>query len=172
MRTFIALDFTSNDKTALSQLIETLRKEAPRLKWTAISNLHITLKFLGETSVQQVESIKQYLTGLSEFKKVFPVKFNEILFFPSASRPRVIALQGVNPDLSPLALQIENTLCGMGFQPEKHVFQPHLTIARLKEPSAVTIPANLEIQLTCSGRIDFFESILRLQGPEYRTLMK
>ena len=49
MRLFIAIELPSEIRNALMVFLNELRDTAPRAKWLRAGNLHVTLKFLGET---------------------------------------------------------------------------------------------------------------------------
>ena len=73
LRTFIAVKI--EPQAELIELIEHLKKifEKEKIKWVEENNLHLTLKFLGDTSPTQVEEVKNIL--LKKLKIQFLNKF-------------------------------------------------------------------------------------------------
>jgi len=57
MRAFIAIVLPSGIKGAVSKIQGELKTTLPKISWTKPDNLHITLKFLGEISPQQLSNI-------------------------------------------------------------------------------------------------------------------
>ncbi len=58
MRTFIAVPFAGEIRGAYQTLYERGRSLYPRLRWVAPENLHLTLRFLGETDPERVEPLR------------------------------------------------------------------------------------------------------------------
>lgn len=48
MRTFIAIPLSSEARAQLEELQTRLRSFRADVRWTAVSSIHLTLKFLGE----------------------------------------------------------------------------------------------------------------------------
>ena len=49
MRLFIAIEIPEMIRAAYTTLLKEFRATAPQAKWARAENLHVTLKFLGET---------------------------------------------------------------------------------------------------------------------------
>ena len=49
MRLFIAIEIPESIRSGFAALLKEFRVIAPQLKWVRAENLHVTLKFLGET---------------------------------------------------------------------------------------------------------------------------
>ena len=124
MRAFISIDVSEKVKEEIrkiqSQLPEFIGKK------TELENLHLTLKFLGEVSDEQVEKIKEKLKEI-KFKK-FETKIDEIGVF-SERFIRIIWIHLKNCEK--LQVEVDNALKSL-FPKEKR-FMSHLTIARVKK---------------------------------------
>jgi 2'-5' RNA ligase len=143
MRVFIALDIPDEIRAHLTQYMERVRALAPQAHWARVEGLHVTLKFIGETSEQRVEEIK---TALALIKAVpFDVRFTGIGFFPNAKAPRVF-WAGVDggEDLPRLASAIDSALGKIGFAREQKDYHPHLTLARTSARSLRELQPLLE----------------------------
>ncbi|HEY1940024.1 MAG TPA: RNA 2',3'-cyclic phosphodiesterase [Candidatus Angelobacter sp.] len=129
MRVFIALDIPEDIRTRLTKYMERARALAPEARWARVEGLHITLKFIGETSEQSVEEIKNALVSIKAAP--FGVRFGGIGFFPNAKAARVF-WAGVDgsEELPRLAASIDAALEKVGFAREQKTYHPHLTLAR------------------------------------------
>ena len=90
MRTFIAIKIKP-EKQLLKvyyELKKSLENEA--ISWVSPDIMHLTLRFLGETSVQQVEEIIRLLDNVSKEYHTFQFNLKEAGFFKSKNQPRVL----------------------------------------------------------------------------------
>jgi len=129
MRIFIALDIPGEIHRRMIEYTERVRALAPEARWARPEGLHVTLKFIGETSDDRVAQIKNVLTGVKATP--FEVKFGGVGFFPGAKSPRVfwIGVEG-GEVLTRLATAIDQQISTLGFPREERAFSPHLTLAR------------------------------------------
>jgi 2'-5' RNA ligase len=129
MRIFIAIDITDDIRERIARFVDGVRGFSPEARWVQPESLHVTLKFIGEKSPEDVEKIKQALptvkTGAPE------IRFRGFGFFPTAKAPRVFWL-GIEagPQLASLAAVVDKTMSTLGIPKEDHEFSPHLTLAR------------------------------------------
>jgi len=137
IRTFVAIELDEAILTALRG-VQAQLKRAPAARigrWVAPAGIHLTLKFLGDVSSGRVPEITQALQRGCRSFAPFPLHLCNPGFFPNAHRLRVVWI-GVEGDVETLArLQraIESELNSLGFPPEGRDFQPHLTLARVRE---------------------------------------
>jgi 2'-5' RNA ligase len=177
MRLFVALDLPDAVRRALGELIAQLKPKSRAARWVRPESMHVTLKFLGRTDAQKLDSIR---TALSTMHSTQPVElhFRGIGFFPNERRPRVI-WSGIEspPSLFKLAAATEQALEPLGFARESRPFVPHLTLARLNSSQGVE---NLVAAADAMKSYDFgsaqetefhlFESVLKRSGAEYKKL--
>lgn len=178
MRLFIAVELSKEIKKELTALEEKLKSSAADVKWVKPDNIHLTLKFLGETKEEQIEPIKKILNGLAEKFKVFKTEITGLGSFPSLKSPRVIwiGLNNISVILEMVKL-LEEELDKLGFPKEKRDFQPHLTLGRVRSPKNIdilkeTLAKNLDFKAGVLEVRDVFliESKLTPSGPIYTTL--
>lgn len=132
IRAFIGIDFDDECKKYISDLQQRLRKYAVRGRWKHISNFHLTLKFLGEISMDQKKKIDLSLRSISDGFRPFSLEISEAGTFKGSDMIRVLWL-GLGGDLrtlSQLAGNIDMSVSALGFQPEKRRFTPHITIGQ------------------------------------------
>lgn len=174
MRTFIAVELPKEIKDFLFDLQKELRKEFAdaKVSWVAKKNLHLTLKFLGETSEKQLEQLKPILSKIS-FKK-FKVHLNKTGIFRSGSIPRVIWVdfQPVENILSLQKMIDEETLSIFSGEQQ---FKAHITLGRIK--SLRTKNAQIPLAEKALPKKEFtmdsfklIKSTLTKDGPQYEVL--
>ncbi len=136
MRTFIAIDITPEIREQIANFIEGNRNALTGARWVRPEGVHITLKFLGEISAEQKQSVEAALGRVRAAP--FDLTVRGLGFFPSEQRPRVFWV-GIEAGeaLSLLASAIDDAVFPLGFEKEKRAFTPHLTMARL-DPAAKT----------------------------------
>ena len=134
MRLFTALDLPPEVIGSLEALLDRLRPAA-RLKWSAPANLHITTRFIGEWPTDRLPELQAALAGLPGHRPI-PIAIRKLGFFPNPHSPRVF-WAGVEapPDLAALASETDRSLAALGLPSEGRPFSPHLTLARIKEPT-------------------------------------
>lgn len=137
IRTFVAIELDERLKDVLREVQEEL-KRAPvsRIgRWVAPEGIHLTLKFLGNIAPERVPEVTQAIERGCRSIAPFTISLSKPGFFPNARRLRVIWV-GVDGDVETL-LQLQRTveseLNAIGFPPEKRGFQPHLTLARIRD---------------------------------------
>ena len=139
IRAFVAIDLSDEAKRALTALIQSLRgRRIDGLRLVRPEGIHLTLKFLGNIDASRVPRIANALAAVSARHTPFRLTLAAPGFFPNADRARVLWI-GVGGDLSPLRqLQrdVDETLATLGFAAEKRPFNPHLTIARMRDSAA------------------------------------
>lgn len=146
-----------------------------RIKWVEPENMHLTLKFLGETDDRKIPDIINALNEASSKSKFFLLHIENLGVFGSRYDPKVLWF-GIrkNDDLFSLW---DNTLSEfekIAMGADRQNFVPHLTIGRIKEISdkqlfqKIILPfKEVYIQEQAVSEIVLYESILRREGPEY-----
>ena len=177
MRLFIAIAIPDDVRNALAQFIEELRGVAPKAKWVRAENLHITLKFLGETDAAKLPAIQKGLASISHMEPV-SFSFHGLGFFPNERYPRVFWVgMETSVKLILLAEAIDEAMNELGFPLEKRAFTPHLTLARF---DASGMPAQLAdaaeqnehriFGSLTTNEFHLIESKLKPAGAEYTTI--
>ena len=134
MRLFIALTLPPSLKTELAALQQALRAARAEVAWTKPENLHLTLRFLGETPAERVAALAQACRATAQSCPSFTLTLDGTGFFPNARRPRVVwaGLSGELAALFNLHQALETHLTEHGFPSDGKAFQPHLTLGRCK----------------------------------------
>ena len=126
-RLFTAIDIPEETKISLQK---TFRRNPSGLKWVNTEQLHLTIRFIGETDDDVFKMIKESLQEIQW--KPLALVFGSAGFFPSDRKPRIFHL-GLNDDakLGLLRKNIDLKLMELEIAPEKRDFIPHLTLARI-----------------------------------------
>jgi 2'-5' RNA ligase len=180
LRTFIAIDI--NPSPLLIQILNELQNKlsAEPVKWVNPGNLHLTLKFLGDTLPSQVDEVGEELNQVSKLFSSFSFDLEGLGFFKNKGIPRVLyAAIKEGEVLQQLAVEIDSRLAIIGFEPETRPFNPHLTLARIKSLKnkkgfygATEEYRETFIQTVTVGELLFYRSVLKPEGAEYRELEK
>ncbi|HKF39726.1 MAG TPA: RNA 2',3'-cyclic phosphodiesterase, partial [Candidatus Acidoferrum sp.] len=86
MRLFIAIELPGEIRNALMVFLNELRDTAPRAKWLRAGNLHVTLKFLGETDEAKLPAVRKALSAIPGQDAV-TLTLRGLGFFPNGKRP-------------------------------------------------------------------------------------
>jgi RNA 2',3'-cyclic 3'-phosphodiesterase len=129
MRIFIGIDLDAGVRSRIEAFVESVRHLAPDVRWTSPESWHITLKFIGEQSVEQVAAITERLRAIE--RTAFAIHASGLGFFPTAKAARVfwIGVQA-DPALNALAATIDSATAKLGIARDERSYSPHLTLAR------------------------------------------
>jgi len=142
LRLFVGIEFPPELKLRLSLLCGGVAGA----RWVDAGNFHLTLRFIGEVDEGTAADVDEALLRLKA--RPFSVQFAGAGMF-GGDRPRQLWV-GVEREPALIALQgkIELALIRAGLPPEPRKFSPHVTLARLREPS----PADLQRFLAVNAR--------------------
>ena len=138
LRCFIALEIPRDIKASLSFMLDRLKKSGADIKWLADDNIHLTLKFLGNTEDALIEPLKKSLSKKISFYNQFYITITGTGSFPDKRHPRVIWAGIQEPSLlKRLQKEVEDVTAELGFPAEKKEFSPHLTLGRVRSQRRV-----------------------------------
>ena len=179
LRTFIAVEIDPSHKQKLTHLISALKSSNSDVKWVNETQIHLTLKFLGNIEESKVHEISDTLKSIANNAKEFTITLSNIGTFPNAKRPRVIwvGIDKGKTELKLLASQIETELEKLGFPKENRDFKSHLTLGRVRSPknlqnltkllSEVSFQSESGIKI---NKLILFQSTLTPKGAIYKKL--
>ncbi|MDA1215747.1 MAG: RNA 2',3'-cyclic phosphodiesterase [Chloroflexi bacterium] len=136
LRLFVAAELPEEARHALGVAIDKLkRKNVDGLRWVATEGIHLTLKFLGNVEASQVRDLQAALESAASGLSRFTLRLANGGVFPNANNPRVVwvGLDGDIASLTSLQRRVERALTDIGFTTEERAFQPHLTLARVRD---------------------------------------
>lgn len=177
MRLFVAMDIPEDIRASLAGLAAKLRVACQNARWARTEGLHVTLKFIGETTAEKMEAMKTALAPIPSRAPIF-ITFRGLGFFPNDRRPRVL-WAGVesSPELAVLAADVDAALDPMEIPREERKFSPHLTLARFDATRGLD---SLHAAIDRAGPFEFgsatvtefhlYRSVLKRGGSEYTRL--
>lgn len=178
MRLFIAIVPPAEIREILRRAQLTLSvPDSARLRWTAIDNLHLTVKFLGEVPDDQFQPLCAALSS-ADLGEPFELHLTGVTGMPRGRPHRIIAvnLAGDIDTANRLAESVDQICHSQGFPLESRPFMAHITIGRtgrrplqLKadESDAGTIERMFRNSTFSVEEIVLMSSITRPIGPEY-----
>lgn len=134
MRTFIAFNLPEEVIASLGDLQKALKQQDLKIRWVHPENIHLTLKFLGDISAEELPAVKRVIRTVSLSQTVFSLEAKGLGVFPTVKKARVL-WSGIHGDvkrLGDLQSNLDRALVDMGFEPEKRAFRGHLTLGRIK----------------------------------------
>lgn len=134
IRAFIAIDLPDEIHQCLSSVSDELqsRLDQVSVRWVPVSNIHLTLKFLGDVSLKNLEVLKNLLAAEVSTHQPFEISVGGLGAYPKERRPRVIwaGVEGP-PELHNLHYGIEALAKRLGYAPDRREFSAHLTLGRV-----------------------------------------
>jgi RNA 2',3'-cyclic 3'-phosphodiesterase len=140
--------------------------------------MHLTLRFLGETSVALIPNLDRAIRAGLAPHSAMTLRLSGAGAFPNDRRPSVVwaGIGGAVTALQRAQAGIEAALGGLGIVPESKPFHPHLTLGRLRRAAAPeqqrlgdairSLPPPAPLEWTVE-RVVLFRSELRREGSIY-----
>lgn len=160
----------------LNDFRNTLSNE--RINWVDPLNMHLTLKFFGDTPAAEEADIIDALKPVTDYINTFTFNIAGCGFFGSPGMPRVV-WAGIRETkgLEKLYQQVNHQLAPLGYEPDKKNFVPHLTLGRIKNlqnrgefQHLLKKHKNDHIGVQKVDRFYLYQSKLHPQGPVYHIL--
>ena len=140
-RVFCAIEMPHPTRLAVMKYVSDLRETVPnvRASWSRESNIHLTLKFLGEVPTKTVPDFSAAISRVVAGVEPFSVLLKGKGVFPRRRDPRILWIGITDPDgkLEELHSRVETESFAGGFAKEEKRFHPHLTLARLRSQQNV-----------------------------------
>ena len=173
-RLFIAADISDEARRAASDLILRLRAEhsGKGVTWSKPQNLHVTIKFLGDTDESTEAKLIDTLSGIAASFPPFRLQLEK----PELLGKRVVSI-GISSDsrtVFDLEKRIDAECEKLGYGRERRRFHPHLTLARIRQPEAAKelgkrfLQSQIEPLVFDVSEIVLYESELGAGGSIYR----
>jgi len=128
-RLFVAIDIPGEIREELANMCHGV----DGARWTEMSQLHLTLEFIGEAGGRDTGLLEDALADVRAVP--FGLGLEGTGFFPPRGRARVL-WAGVtrSPALLSLQKQIRSRIRRLGIEGEDRAFSPHITLARFRTP--------------------------------------
>ena len=172
IRAFVALELDERLRAALAALQDRFRVLAG-LRLVRPEGVHLTLRFLGWSTEEQLEALAPRLESAASACPAFEARVAGLGTFPERGAPRVLWL-GIELPQPVFELQsvCERAARAAGFAPEERPFAPHLTLGRFRERVPRPKLAPVELGPTRIDSLALFQSALRRDGAVYTPLVR
>jgi len=182
MRVFIAIDIDDKIRKAIAdlqkQIVSKVDVKKGDLKWVEPNNIHLTLKFLGEISDEQVIEVSEIAKTVAQAHQKFNLEIESVGSFGGRSAKIVWVGAGKGTDAL-LALQkdLDDLLAQTGYPKEEREFSAHLTLCRVNHPiaglkigEAIAQFSHLKLGSIAADALCVYQSQLTPAGPNYTLL--
>jgi len=120
---FIGIGLSPDCRRAIAGAVSPLRKKGIPVSWTPEHNLHLTLKFLGETPASRVNELAGLMAEAGRGIPPFMLRMPRVLW---------IGIREPLELVRKLHQNMENALSGAGFPRDERPFHPHVTVGRVR----------------------------------------
>lgn len=149
-----------------------------KINWVKPENMHLTLKFFGETPENRIEKINSIISETKNVFSPFNIEIKNTGIFGSTYKQKVIWFgTGNSENLKKLAEHLLENLDKNGFLRDRQNFVPHLTAGRVKDVVNKKLFQNIIDEYKSSfiqeikvESIMLFESLLFPSGPQYKKI--
>ncbi len=182
IRLFVAIELPASVRRRLADVANELRGMGlERLRWARTENIHITLKFLGETPAERQPQIEDALRTAAEGVAFHELTLGELGKFGGRQNPRVlwVDVRGDVEALKALQKRVDARIAALGFPADERPFAAHLTLARVPQDIAKKVARPLTEAIDAVKVPDppipvrevvLMRSELRREGPIYTRL--
>ena len=174
MRLFAGIPIVDEARREIVALLGRLRESSWPVRWVQEDGLHLTLKFFGEVAPERLEVIDEAVRFAAQGTGPLALRLEALGAFPSAARPRVLWVGIEGPSaLELLYDRLERGGEAIGFPPEGALFQPHVTLGRVREGHRLPAGGLEEFDAAYArapftgGQLVLYESVLTTKGPRY-----
>ncbi|MDH4129272.1 MAG: RNA 2',3'-cyclic phosphodiesterase [Spirochaetota bacterium] len=178
MRLFIAIHLNKPILKKIEELILPLANQYKDLKWVSFENMHITIKFLGETNDTNLDSIIKSLQEIN--LQSFNLTIQNLGAFPNINFPKVlwIGLKGDINSIKSLVKKVETHMKVLNFLEERREWSPHITIARVRTKipkdliNFISLHKDVHFGEISISSFSLMESNLTSKGPIYKEIKR
>ena len=136
IRVFVAVELPDAVKAEFAGLVAAIDALGVRgARTVRPEGIHLTLKFLGDVSVELVPEIEAAMDSAAGEMAPFDLSLGDAGVFPNPRATRVlwIGVAGDLDSLGRLQRRVEESLAELGFRPERRGFNPHITAGRIRD---------------------------------------
>ena len=179
IRSFIAVEVPQSLRAKLEEVQRELKRADADVRWVRPESIHLTLKFLGSVTGEELEKLAGGIAPIISSWVPFEVRLHGLGCFPSSRNPRVVwvGMEQGSAEASSLQKAVENRAAEVGFAPETRPFKPHLTLGRVRSSrgkvslaQAVENHRDVEIGGFWVDEVYLFKSELKPSGAVYTKL--
>lgn len=138
LRMFVAVDAPYEVNGRAAAAIDQLRAADADVKWINPEFFHLTLKFLGDVPMLEIDDVCRSVRAAVKSLSPFEVTLCGVGAFPNPQKPRTIwlGLATGAEEMKALANAVDEGLGELGFPSEPRAFRPHLTLGRVRRTAS------------------------------------
>ena len=179
IRSFIAVEVPQSLRAKLEEVQRELKRADADVRWVRPESIHLTLKFLGSVSGEELEKLAEGIAPIISSWVPFEVRLHGLGCFPSSRNPRIIwvGMEQGSAEASSLQEAVQNRAAEAGFPPDTRPFKPHLTLGRVRSSrgkgslaQAVEVHREVEFGAFRVNEVYLFKSELKPSGAVYTKL--
>ncbi len=178
MRAFIACELPGSLAAELAVWAAAATGRDPALRLLAIDQVHLTLAFLGNVSLDDVDALEDVIVeAVRDEPWPSALRVGPPVWLAPRS-PHVLAVEMVDEDGALGALQariVAGCVEAIGFEPDRRAFLPHVTVARVRRGQ---VPRDYELEpapeaaaWACAG-VSLVRSELGPGGAQYSRVVE
>jgi 2'-5' RNA ligase len=135
IRSFLAFELPVDIKRIIMAISEDVRQLPLDVRWVNVTNIHITIVFMGDVQEEQIKPIQGIIRDVCLGYGPFSIAIKGIGLFGSRRNPRVlwIGLDGAIDRMGYFRDDLQKKLRSFGIKEEKRRFKPHLTLGRFRK---------------------------------------
>jgi len=170
-RAFVALELDARVREAIGELQARVAPRLEGLRLTRAEGIHLTLRFLGPTTPEQLRQLGPALASAAAAVAPGVAQVRSLGTFPERGSPRVLWL-GIEapPQVLELQLACERAARRAGFEPEQRPFRPHLTLGRWRDHAPRPDLPETDLGATRFDTLVLYKSDLHRAGAVYTAL--
>ena len=174
MRTFVAVFPPPEVREALVGAARELPVAGP-VRWVRPENVHLTLKFLGDVSKEDLlDRVAEALGAVCGRHEPFEAEPSAFGAFPSVKRARILwaGIDRGSDRLRALAEDVESSMEPLGFESEDRAYMPHLTLGRARARPVVleAVETPFTVPNFTVRNMELVQSVLGGAGVTYSSL--
>jgi RNA 2',3'-cyclic 3'-phosphodiesterase len=137
LRLFLAIPLPDDVRAGLRQWQRELQPLLPSraVRWTKPEQFHLTLKFLGNVPVADIDSLSEAIRAVCGNAPAMRLRAEGAGFFPDTGSPRVlwVDIKSMDGLLTDFQRQLELSVQRFAEKEEVKKFTAHVTLARLEK---------------------------------------
>ena len=169
-RLFIGIPLDRVCQQHLDESLAILRENRD-VRWVSSGNRHLTLAFLGNTTIEVLHQLQKHFANAYPDNNPFIYPLTQMVRFPDAQGHIVAAVNAPSEALMALHQQTLELVSSCGLPVEGRPYRPHVTLGRIQHPRKFLQEIDMKLSLELAvGKVCLYESVPTEQGRLYKVL--
>lgn len=137
IRAFAAIEIGEGARAECAALVQRMRSMPARVTWVRPENFHLTVRFLGDVTPDQIAAYAKILRPEFSRLPAFEAWLRGVGVFPHPRWPTVIwtGFESAESDATAIQSIAERAACAIGLAAETRPYAPHVTLGRVRKES-------------------------------------